>query len=178
MWLDRPIVDGVRTHIPAEVHPTFLYESLWNAIGFVIIALLYKKKKFNGQIALMYLAWYGFGRMFIEMLRTDSLYLFGIKGLRVSVLIGAVCFVGGTSILIVNFILANKAKKAGVPFVPFYEKPFIKLELAKAEEMTEAKAETEVINEEGANNGIEEPLSPEEKSTEETENTETENNDG
>ena len=73
------------------VHPTFFYESLWNFIGFFLIWYLYKKKKFNGQIFLTYIAWYGFGRMFIEGLRTDSLWL--IPGvIRVSQLLGAVSF--------------------------------------------------------------------------------------
>ena len=46
-------------------HPTFLYESLWNILGFIIINSIYKKKKFYGQIFYMYIAWYGFVRMFI-----------------------------------------------------------------------------------------------------------------
>lgn len=60
-------------------HPTFLYESLWNLAGFVLINLIYKKKKFSGQIFLFYVAWYGFGRGLIEILRTDSLRVFGYK---------------------------------------------------------------------------------------------------
>lgn len=59
------------------VHPTFLYESLWNIIGFVIIHFVYNKKKFNGQIFLLYAGWYGVGRAFIELLRTDSLSIVG-----------------------------------------------------------------------------------------------------
>lgn len=67
-------------------HPTFLYESLWNLIGLIFIHfVLKKKKKFEGQIALFYLAWYGLGRGFIEILRTDSLEIFGFK---VSALVG------------------------------------------------------------------------------------------
>ncbi|NCA93396.1 prolipoprotein diacylglyceryl transferase, partial [bacterium] len=50
-------------------HPTFLYESLWNLIGFIIISRFYKKKKKDGQIVLMYFAWYGLGRGLIEILR-------------------------------------------------------------------------------------------------------------
>jgi phosphatidylglycerol:prolipoprotein diacylglycerol transferase len=80
-------------------HPTFLYESLWNVLGFVLINLFYKRKKFDGQIALMYFAWYGFGRMFIEGLRTDSLYLPGTT-LRISQLVGLVCFVGALLLMI------------------------------------------------------------------------------
>ena len=55
-------------------HPTFLYESLWNAVGFAALHFLSKKRHYDGQIALMYAAWYGLGRTFIEGLRTDSLY--------------------------------------------------------------------------------------------------------
>ena len=81
------------------VHPTFLYESLWNLIGFILIWRVYDKKKYNGQILLIYLAWYGFGRMLIEGLRTDSLWL--VDGvIRVSQLVGAICFVVCTAILI------------------------------------------------------------------------------
>ncbi|MEE1116194.1 MAG: prolipoprotein diacylglyceryl transferase [Clostridia bacterium] len=95
------------------VHPTFLYESVWNLIGFVIIHLLYKKKKFDGQVVLMYFTWYGFGRMFIEGLRTDSLYLFSSwlgETVRISQLIGFLCFVLGLAGLIVCFVLASKGK--------------------------------------------------------------------
>ena len=55
-------------------HPTFLYESLWNAVGFVILHFASKKRTFDGQVALGYAAWYGLGRSFIEGLRVDSLY--------------------------------------------------------------------------------------------------------
>lgn len=55
-------------------HPTFLYESLWNLAGFVILHFLSKKRQYDGQIALGYALWYGLGRAFIEGLRTDSLY--------------------------------------------------------------------------------------------------------
>ena len=86
-------------------HPTFLYESLWNVIGFIIINLFYKKKKFNGQMACMYLAWYGFGRMFIEGLRTDSLY---VGMFRISQLVGAACFVVFGSLLVWGLIYSGK----------------------------------------------------------------------
>lgn len=81
------------------VHPTFFYESVWNLIGFLLLWYLYKKKRFNGQIFLTYIAWYGFGRMFIEGLRTDSLWL--ITGVvRISQLLGAVSFAVATALLI------------------------------------------------------------------------------
>ena len=55
-------------------HPTFLYESLWNLVGFILIHFLSKKRKYDGQVALYYVAWYGLGRALIEGLRTDSLW--------------------------------------------------------------------------------------------------------
>ena len=71
-------------------HPTFLYESGWNVLGFVMLHFASKHRQYDGQIALGYAAWYGLGRTFIEGLRTDSLYL-GV--FRVSQLLAAVtCF--------------------------------------------------------------------------------------
>ena len=84
------------------VHPTFLYESLWNLLGFVILHVVSKKhRRFKGQIFISYLGWYGLGRYFIESLRTDSLYL-GSTDIRVSQLLAAVCF--GVSVI---FLLAT-----------------------------------------------------------------------
>ena len=85
------------------VHPCFLYESLWNILGFVLINLVYKKKKFDGQNALYYIAWYGFGRMFIEGLRTDALYI-GQTGIRVSQLLGFLLFAVATALIIMGLI--------------------------------------------------------------------------
>ena len=67
---------GVTVDPAAPVHPTFLYESIWCLVGFAVLASLYKKRRFNGQIFLGYIIWYGLGRAWIEGLRTDSLYLF------------------------------------------------------------------------------------------------------
>ena len=80
-------------------HPTFLYESLWNLIGFILLHLYSKKRKFDGEVFLMYVAWYGLGRAWIEGLRTDSLYFFG-TGLRVSQLLAIGSFVAATAVLI------------------------------------------------------------------------------
>lgn len=88
------------------VHPTFLYESIWNLVGFIWINLFYKHKKFDGQIALLYFTWYGFGRMFIEGFRTDSLYIGG--NIRISQLVGLLCFVVGTVLLIVFGVKSRK----------------------------------------------------------------------
>lgn len=81
-------------------HPTFLYESVWNLCGFLLIHFFYRRKRFHGQIALMYLTWYGFGRMFVEGFRTDSLYL-GNTELRISQCVGLLCFAIGSILLIV-----------------------------------------------------------------------------
>ena len=60
-----------------EVHPTFLYESLWNLIGLLLIVFVVSKaRRFDGENTLFYFLWYGIGRFWIEGLRTDSLYLF------------------------------------------------------------------------------------------------------
>lgn len=89
------------------VHPTFLYESLWNLLGFVLLAVFYKKKKYDGQIFLAYLAWYGFGRMLIEGLRTDSLWLVP-NIIRVSQLLGALSFVVTAALLIIFGVIHRK----------------------------------------------------------------------
>ena len=80
-------------------HPTFLYESLWNFTGFLVLHFLSKKRRYDGQIALGYLAWYGLGRAFIEGLRTDSLY---IGPFRVSQLLAAGSCVVALAILIIQ----------------------------------------------------------------------------
>ena len=82
------------------VHPTFLYESLWNACGFVILHFASKRRKFDGQVALGYMAWYGLGRCMIEGLRADSLY---IGPFRVSQLLAGVSCIVAVSILLWNF---------------------------------------------------------------------------
>ena len=101
------IIDGIKTKISVDfVHPTFLYESLWNVLGFVIINLIYKKKKFNGQAFLMYVTWYGLGRGFIELLRTDSLYIF--ETIKLNSVIGFVTFIAGAAGLIFLYIKSKK----------------------------------------------------------------------
>ncbi len=78
------------------VHPTFLYESLWNLLGFVLLHFLSRKRKYDGQIALGYAAWYGLGRTFIEGLRTDSLWW---GNFRVSQVLAAVTCFGAVAAL-------------------------------------------------------------------------------
>jgi len=80
-------------------HPTFLYESLWNAAGFVGLHFLSKKRKYDGQIALGYAAWYGLGRAFIEGLRVDSLYW---GPFRVSQVLAAVSCLAAVIVLLIQ----------------------------------------------------------------------------
>lgn len=80
------------------VHPCFLYESIWCLIGFVLLHLYMKHRKFDGEIFLMYIGWYGLGRFFIEGLRTDSLYLGNI---RVSQLVAGTCVLVSIILIIV-----------------------------------------------------------------------------
>ena len=92
------------------VHPTFLYESVWNAIGLLILHFYSKRRKFDGQIFLMYLGWYGLGRMFIEGLRTDSLYV-GSSNLRVSQLLAGICFLAVVIFLVYDKIFREHDPK-------------------------------------------------------------------
>ena len=78
-------------------HPTFLYESLWNAVGFAALHFLSKKRQYDGQIALGYVAWYGLGRALIEGLRTDSLWW---GPFRVSQLLAAVSCLAAAGLLV------------------------------------------------------------------------------
>lgn len=85
-----------------EVHPTFLYESLWNLVGFLLLTQVAKRwRKFDGQMFLSYFAWYGTGRAFIESMRTDSLYFFNTP-IRVSQMFGIITAVISIVLLIWN----------------------------------------------------------------------------
>lgn len=78
------------------VHPTFLYESLWNLAGFVLMNVFFRKKAFDGEVFVWYITWYGLGRCLIEGLRGDSLY---IGTLRVSQLLAFLCFAAGIVVI-------------------------------------------------------------------------------
>ena len=96
---------GLLNHITDRweyYHPTFLYESLWNAAGFVLLHFLSKHRKYDGQIALGYVAWYGLGRAFIEGLRVDSLM---IGSFRVSQLLaGGSCVLAVVALIVFHFL--------------------------------------------------------------------------
>ena len=90
------------------VHPTFLYESVWNLVGFLIINAFWKKRKYNGNVFLWYITWYGLGRCIIEGLRGDSLY---IGSIRISQAIALACFVVGLILLIIFAFKYKNAKR-------------------------------------------------------------------
>lgn len=102
---------GVEMDPALPVHPCFLYESVWCFAGFLLLAVISRKfRKFDGQIFLMYVAWYGLGRSFIEGLRTDSLVMGSI---RVSQALAIVCVVVAVILLIV---IGSKVKRMGVDY--------------------------------------------------------------
>ena len=86
-------------------HPTFLYESLWNAMGFVLLHIFSKHRQYDGQIALGYVAWYGAGRTLIEGLRTDSLYW---GSFRVSQVLALISCLIATGVLVWQFFRTHR----------------------------------------------------------------------
>lgn len=84
--------DGINVSPDLPVHPTFLYESAWNVVVLIVLLLLFKRRKFDGQNFLTYISLYGLGRFFIEGMRTDSLY---IGAFRISQIVAAITFFAG-----------------------------------------------------------------------------------
>ena len=108
------VQNGVTIDPNLPVHPTFLYESIWCLVGFILLFRYIKKRKFNGDITLRYLIWYGAGRFWIEALRTDSLMLVPSIGLRVSQLLAGIAVVAGVAAEI-YFTRKFKGKPLMVP---------------------------------------------------------------
>ena len=122
----------------APVHPCFLYESLWCILGFVLLHLYLKHRKFDGEVFLLYIGWYGLGRFFIEGLRTDSLYLANI---RVSQLVAGTCVLVAVVLI---FVLRGIYKRRG-DYQFFYETEVSKLQLAKYDKHAEMQKEKKVL---------------------------------
>ena len=137
---------GVSVDPNGYVHPTFLYESLWNVLGFIIINIAFKRRKFDGQMFLMYITWYGLGRGFIEMLRTDSLFIPGTH-IRISMAVGFLCFIAGTALLIALAVRAKKDPEAVSSYAYYGEKAEKMKADAEAEAEAETKAEAETESE-------------------------------
>ena len=112
MVRERDISASIAAHMTEgtnyiQVHPTFLYEGLWNLAILIFLLLYLEHKKFDGEIALLYFAGYGIGRALIESIRTDQLYITGTK-IPVSMVLGLV--MAGAAIcaeLIIRFRIAN-----------------------------------------------------------------------
>ena len=136
----RDISENVAAHIVEgtnyiQVHPTFLYESLWNLVGFIIIDRWWLRKghrKYDGQVFLFYVFWYGAGRSWIEGLRTDSLYIPGTN-IRTSQLVAALSALTALVILLINIKRPHKPTYAAA--------------LSAAAQEAEAAAETEKTEE-------------------------------
>lgn len=108
------ISESIAAHITEganyiQVHPTFLYESLWNLCLLIIVLIYWKHKKFEGEIALLYLGGYGLGRAWIEGIRTDQLFIPGTQ-LPVSQVLAIILFVGSLICDIVVRIRISKKK--------------------------------------------------------------------
>lgn len=110
------------------VHPCFLYESLWCLLGFVILFLISKKRKFDGQIFLTYILWYGLGRSVFESLRTDSL-MFG--NIRISQLLAILSAIAAFTLLCV---MNSKVNRMGGEYVLYRDTEESKALLAADEE--------------------------------------------
>ncbi len=125
MGLYNTVTQTVEYH-----HPTFLYESMWNAAGFLLLHFASKHRRYDGQIALGYAAWYGLGRAWIEGLRTDSLYI-GATDIRVSQLLAAASC-GAAVILLVYFAMKR----------PSPDKMFVH-RVAQAQKQTEKQEDSD-----------------------------------
>lgn len=105
------IVDNMYLQGPsglAYYHPTFLYESIWNIVGFAIMLVLRRTRLIrSGDMVAIYLIWYSVGRFFIEAMRTDSLY-FGDTNIRTAQVISVVSILVGAGILVLNRTLFKR----------------------------------------------------------------------
>ena len=166
---------GVEMDPTAPVHPCFLYESVWCLIGFIILAVVSRKfRKFDGQIFLMYIAWYGLGRAFIEGLRTDSLV---IGSIRVSQALAVICVVAAVRLLI---IIGSKVKRMGVDYKLYADTEESKALLLEAEKLRLLRKEKKTGKaEDNENAALSEEVTSEdaaERKDEETETADADNN--
>ena len=112
MLSNQELVKGIACF---TVHPTFLYEGLWNLALLIFLLLYRKKKKFDGELAMIYVAGYGLGRFWIEWMRTDSLM---IGSLKVSQVVAAICFFLAVAVIVKNRIDIKNGKTPKVNYVP------------------------------------------------------------
>lgn len=136
-------VGNMENGVPVLNHPTFLYESLWNLIGLLIMSRMTKKRKYDGQVFTFYVFWYGLGRAWIEGLRTDSLYLFG-TGIRVSQLLAVLCVWAAGALLIINLLFKKHDPKT------LYANVKAGADSAPEGDKTEENSERESVTETGS----------------------------
>lgn len=160
---------GVTVDPSQPVHPCFLYESLWCLIGFIILHFYSKRRKFDGELFLIYIGWYGFGRMIIEGLRTDSLM---IGHLRVSQLVAGLCVVISIAVII---YMRNKIRVDG-EYVFYKDTEESKRLIAETEEKYRIADEKRNSKKKSQNDNDE--LKPEDRLIDEEANTEEENENG
>lgn len=117
-WIDESYTStsyyanfGTELDSSLPVHPCFLYESIWCLLGFVLLAIFAKKiRKYDGQIFLIYIGWYGLERAFVESLRTDSLV---IGNVRISQLLAILCVIAS---ILLQIICGLRVKRMGVDY--------------------------------------------------------------
>lgn len=131
----RMVVDSTGT----GYNPCFLYESLWCILGFVLLHIYSKRRKFNGEVFLIYLMWYGFGRFFIEALRTDSLML---GNLKISQLVAAALFVVAGGIWAYKRSQARSSSQQ-LDYTPVYEETLAAVDKDAEEVYTDEDVEEE-----------------------------------
>ena len=141
MEIRNNIVTAADGHSYIQVQPTFLYESLWNLALLIGILIYLPKKKFNGEIVLIYLAGYGLGRFFIEGVRTDQLFLWN-SSIAVSQALSLVLFVAAVALIVFFRIRAAKGK-----LVPFDSATFFKIYNEKQQKKSKKSAESATVAE-------------------------------
>ena len=148
-WIERNYSDGSLISTQ-PVHPCFFYESMWCLLGFILLHIVSKKwRKFDGQIFLMYVIWYGTGRFFIEGLRTDSLYA---GTLKISQVVAVISVVTALVLLLIGFA---RTKRLGTDYQLYYE----------TEESRQLLAESDAREQEWQEKHSKKPISPDEEST-------------
>ncbi len=160
---------GVTVDPVQPVHPCFLYESLWCIIGFIILHFYTKHRKFDGELFLIYIGWYGLGRMIIEGLRTDSLM---VGHLRISQLVAGLCVIVSIAAII---YMRNKIRVDG-EYVFYKDTEESKRLIAETEEKYRLADEKRETKKKSKNDN--EELRPEDRLIDEDNNIEEENENG
>ena len=160
---------GVTVDPAQPVHPCFLYESLWCIIGFVLLHIYSKHRKFDGELFLLYIGWYGLGRVIIEGLRTDSLM---IGHLRVSQLVAGLCIIVSIAAII---YMRNKIRIDG-EYVFYKDTEESKRLIAETDEKYRCEQEKRKLKKNAKNDNDE--LNPEDRLVDEETKTEEEKDNG